>query len=74
MAEIVRMIEQTARDRTWFSRQAVQRGIGEGENFRHHHGSSIDAAACAIREKALRVKDIVALVEARARKSGRLGT
>ncbi len=45
MAEIIRMIEATRQDRLWFREQA---------RLTRNHGMFIDAAACFIREKALR--------------------
>ena len=47
MAEIERMIAQTHEDRVWFHNKAR-------ETTPWNHGMLIDAAACAIREKALR--------------------
>ncbi|HUU99274.1 MAG TPA: hypothetical protein VM487_26370 [Phycisphaerae bacterium] len=45
MAEIERMIAETVADRAWFAMEARRR---------RNHGMFIDAAACAIRERALR--------------------
>lgn len=45
MAEIIRMIDEVQADRLWFRAEARRTRI---------HGMFIDAAACAIREKALR--------------------
>ena len=46
MAEIKAMIAATRADRTWFHEQARK-------TTPWNHGMLIDAAACAIREKAL---------------------
>lgn len=45
MGEIERMIADTVSDRAWFAARARET---------RNHGMFIDAAACAIREKALR--------------------
>lgn len=47
MAEIERMIAATIADRTWFHVEARK-------TTPWNHGMLIDAAACAIREQALR--------------------
>lgn len=56
MGEIIRMIEETHRDRVWYREQAKLRRDPPyyGRITPACNGLMIDAAACAIREKALR--------------------
>lgn len=56
MTEILRMIEETRRDRLWFREQARAKRNPPyvGRITQECNALMIDAAACAIREKALR--------------------
>lgn len=56
MAELLRMIDEVRRDRLWFRQQALVRRDPPmvGRITPACNGMMIDAAACAIREKALR--------------------